>query len=104
MSPSRSFRARAADAPPDLALALRLIEQAERHIASAGIPGIDPESRFGMLHDAARKGADAVMRATGRRVTTGTGHHIVFLAEAKRLLPPEHTRTLQLVESVEAAS
>jgi hypothetical protein len=82
-------RAKAADAPQDLPLAARLLDQAARHIASAKIDGVDRDSRYAMLYDAARKAADAVMRAKGRRVTQGTGHHIVYLAEAKRLLDAE---------------
>ena len=85
MPPPR--RAQAVDAPADLPLARQLLAQADRHFASAAIPGVDLDSRFGMLYDAARKAADAIMRAGGRRVTQGIGHHIVFFEEAKRLLP-----------------
>lgn len=73
MAPARNLRARAAEAPPDLDLARRLLDQAERHIASAAIPGIDADSRFGMLYDAARKSADAVMRV--RRVEAARSIH-----------------------------
>ena len=52
-----------------------------------------------MLYDAARKSADAVMRAEGRRVTQGTGHHIVFLAEARRLLPNDNASVFTRVEA-----
>jgi hypothetical protein len=97
--PARSSRARAVDAPPDLALARRLLDQAERHLKSAAIRGVDADSRFGMLYDAARKSADAVMRAEGRRVTAGTGHHSVFLAEAKRLLASDKASVLTRVEA-----
>lgn len=80
MPPPR--RAQAVDAPADLPLARQLLAQANRHLASAAIPGVDLDSRFGMLYDAARKGADALMRAAGRRITQGIGHHIVFFEEA----------------------
>jgi hypothetical protein len=83
---ARNFRARAEPAPPDIPTARRLSEQAERHLASASISGVDADSRFCLLYDGARKSSDAIMRAAGRRVTTGAGHHIVYLAEAKRLL------------------
>ena len=99
MPPRRPSRAQAADAPPDLELARRLLDQAERHLASAAIDGVDADSRFGMLYDAARKSADAVMKAKGRRVTQGTGHHIVFLAEAKALLPKEYESFVTRVEA-----
>jgi hypothetical protein len=52
-----------------------------------------------MLYDAARKSADAMMKAQGRRVTQGTGHHIVFLAEARRLLPTDKASLLTRVEA-----
>jgi len=86
----RQSRSQVVDAPQDLPLARRLLDQADRHIASAAIDGVDRDSRFGMLYDAARKAADAAMRASGRRVTQGAGHHIQYLAEARRLLAPEH--------------
>jgi hypothetical protein len=65
MPAPRHIRATAVDASPDLPLARRMIAQAERHLASAAIAGVDADSRFGMLNDAARKAADAVMRARG---------------------------------------
>jgi hypothetical protein len=89
MPTPRNTRAQAADAPPDLPLARRLLDQADRHVASAKIEGVDRDSRYAMLYDAARKAADAVMRASGRRVTQGVGHHIVYLTEAQRLLGAE---------------
>jgi hypothetical protein len=96
MPPPR--RAQAVDAPADLPLARQLLAQAERHFASAAIPEVDLDSRFGMLYDAARKAADAIMRAGGRRVTQGIGHHIVFFEEAKRLLPAADSGLVARVE------
>jgi hypothetical protein len=83
-------------------MAGRLLNQADRHLASAAIEGIDNDSRFGMLYDGARKAADAVMRAKGRRVTQGAGHHIVYLAEAKRLLGPDQAMLWTRVEAARA--
>jgi hypothetical protein len=100
MPAPRQFRAQAVDAPPDLLLARRLLQQAQRHLASAAVEGVDRDSRFGMLYDAARKAADATMRVAGRRVTQGPGHHVLFIAEAKRLLGPD---TAQVWVQVEAA-
>jgi hypothetical protein len=91
-------RARAVDAPSDLPLAGQILAQADRHFASAAIPGVDLDSRFGMLYDAARKAADAIMRAGGRRITQGIGHHIVFFEEAKRLLPAADSGLVARVE------
>lgn len=99
MPPRRQVRAQADDAPVDLELARRLLEQAERHLASAAIPGVDADSRFALLYDAARKSADAVMKADGRRVTQGLGHHIVFLTEARRALPDRYHLLILRVEA-----
>jgi len=96
MPPPR--RAQAVDAPADLPLARQLLAQADRHFASAAIPGVDLDIRFGMLYDAARKAADAIMRTGGRRVTQGIGHHIVFFEEAKRLLPAADSGLVARVE------
>lgn len=96
MPPPR--RAQAIDAPADPTVAGRLLGQAERHLDSAAISGVDLDSRFGMLYDATRKAADALMRASGRRITQGPGHHIVFFEEAKRLLPTEQSRLVARVE------
>jgi hypothetical protein len=79
-------------------MARRLLDQADRHLASAGISGVDADSRFCLLYDGARKASDAIMRAAGRRVTIGAGHHLVYLAEAKRLLGPASTVTWTRVE------
>jgi hypothetical protein len=94
----RNIRSRAEDAPPDLAMAARLLDQADKHLASAAIEGVDPDSRFGLFYDGARKAADSIMRAEGRRVTHGVGHHIVFLSEAKRLLGPPQAAMWTRVE------
>jgi hypothetical protein len=85
-----------------MGMARRLLEQSKRHLASAAIGQVDRDSRFAMLYDAARKAADAVMRAEGRRVTHGAGHQIVFLTEAKRLLGPEHAALWTRIEVARA--
>jgi hypothetical protein len=95
----RNVRAKAIDAPQDLPLARRLLEQADRHIASAHVDGVDRDSRFGLLYDGARKAADAIMRANGRRVSTGAGHHIAYLTEARRLLGPKHAKLWTRIEA-----
>jgi hypothetical protein len=95
-------RARAVDAPADPVIARRLLAQAERHLASSRVAGVDTDSRFAMAYDAARRCADAVMRASGRRVTQGAGHHIAYLAEAKRLLGPQHASLWTRVEAARA--
>ncbi len=74
------------DAPTDCAAARRLLDQAEKHLKSADVDGVDSESRYGMLYDGGRKACDAVLRASGRRLTVGLGHHVQYIAEARRLL------------------
>jgi hypothetical protein len=95
----RIIRAKAESAPPDFKIAERLLAQAASHLQSAAISGVDPEGRFTLLYDAARKAADAVLRAEGRRITHGPGHHIAYLAEAKRVLGPAHESLLNRVEA-----
>lgn len=87
----RDGRARAVDAPRD-------INAARKHLASARIDGVDPESRYGMLYDSGRKACDAILRASGRRLTHGTGHHAAYIAEARRLLGDEHRSVLARME------
>ena len=69
MPAPRLIRAQAESAPPDFKIAERLLAQAASHLQSAAISGVDPEGRFTLLYDAARKAADAVLRAEGRRIT-----------------------------------
>jgi hypothetical protein len=97
-TPDRS-RAQAVDAPVDIRAAERLLVQAEKHLRSARIPVVDDESRYGMLYDGARKAADAVLRASGRRLTHGSGLHAEYVAEAKRLLGSRHEFLLVRLEA-----
>jgi hypothetical protein len=96
--PERS-RAVAVNAPVDFGAAERLLDQAEKHLRSARAAGVDDESRYGILYDGARKAADAVLRASGRRLTHGTGHHAQYIAEAKRLLGSPHEFLLVRLEA-----
>ncbi len=98
----RAERARAEPASVDCGAARRLLEQAARHMASAAISGVDDESRYGMLYDAGRKACDAILRAAGRRLRHGTGHHAAYLAEARRLLGSD-ADTTRLLSRLDAA-
>lgn len=91
-------QARPEDAPADCATARRLLEQAERHLASSRLDGVDAQSAYGMRYDAGRKACDAVMRAAGRRLTKGLGHHRAYMAEAGRLLGDEHASAVRQLE------
>lgn len=79
-------RSQPRDAPSDCTAARRLLDQAEKHLRSANVEGVDSESRYGMLYDDGRKACDAVLHASGRRLTVGLGHHVQYIAEARRLL------------------
>jgi hypothetical protein len=67
----------------DTDAAARLVDQAERHLASAGAAGVDGESAFGLCYQAALK---AMIAADGVRVSSGAGSHVVVLREARRRL------------------
>lgn len=70
----------------DADAAVRLVDQARRHFASAGAKGVDGESAFGLCYQAALKAMIATLTADGVRVSSGAGSHIVVLREARRRL------------------
>lgn len=90
-------RARGVDAPRDPVGAVRLLDQGRRTLASAGLEGVDADSGYGLAYQAALKAALALLRAHGRRVSAGSGGHVVVLAEAERLLPG-HTDAVRRVD------
>lgn len=79
-------RAKATDAPRDPAGAHRLLAQAHRTLASAALAGVDADSGYGLAYQAALKAVLALLRHSGRRVSSGSGGHVVTLREAERLL------------------
>ncbi len=81
---------------PDQAAADRLIEQAEVHLASARLKGLDRESAYGICYQAALKGLVGVLLANGLRVTGGTGGHIVTIQEGAALLALDPATTDRL--------
>jgi hypothetical protein len=82
-------RARATDVPRDPEGARRVLAQARRALQSADLDGVDPDSGYGLAYQAALKAALALLRAHGRRVSSGAGGHVVTLEEARRLLGPD---------------
>lgn len=70
----------------DPAVAATLIEQAERHLASARSLDGDPQAGYGLCWQACLKGLTAVLTASGLRVTSGPGAHAVTLREAAAVL------------------
>jgi len=82
-------RASAIDAPRDRDGARRLLAQAHRTLASAALDGVDADSGYGLAYQAALKAVLALLRHSGRRVSSGAGGHVVTLQEAERLLGRE---------------
>jgi hypothetical protein len=84
MTPARLEKVHA-----DLSEARRLAAQAEAHLASAAVSGVDAESAYGLCYQAVLKGCIATLLADGQRVTVGTRGHVVTLegAGARLSLP-----------------
>jgi HEPN domain-containing protein len=74
--------ARVEDVAADVAEARRIAAQAGAHLESAGLAGVDSESAYGLCYQAVLKAFIAVLLADGRRVTGGTGGHVLVLREA----------------------
>jgi hypothetical protein len=74
-------------APPDPSGGAQLLEQSRRTLASAQADGVDADSGYLLAYQAALKAALAILRAGGRRVSAGSGGHVVILEEAAQLLP-----------------
>lgn len=75
-------RARMEEVAADGPEARRLARQAEAHLRSAQAAGVDRESAYGLCYQAALKACIATLLARGRRVTAGTGGHVLILREA----------------------
>jgi hypothetical protein len=84
MTPARLEKVQA-----DLSEARRLSAQAEAHLTSAALSGVDAESAYGLCYQAVLKGCIATLLADGQRVTAGTRGHVVTLegAAARLSLP-----------------
>lgn len=64
--------------PPNRKHADRLIDGAERHLASAArLVTEDPAGAFALTYDASRKALTAVLANQGPRPTTAGGHRVV---------------------------
>ena len=71
---------------PDEAAAGELIAQAQTHLDSARIDGVDTQSAYGLAYQAALKAMVAALLANGLRVGSGAGGHIVTIQEARAQL------------------
>lgn len=79
--------ARVVAVPPDKEAVARGLKQARGHLASARAAGVDEESRYLLLYQAALKAVSALLLSAGRRVTEGRGSHALRIREARKLLP-----------------
>lgn len=67
----------------------RLLEQARRHVHSAGLTAqTDPEGAYALLYDAARKALWAILENQGLRPTAAGGHLAAYDAIVAQLDPP----------------
>lgn len=82
------------EVPPDEERARAILQEAERHLTSAGqIAATDPNGAYALLYDAARKAVSAHMLAGGYRATNAPGAHrtVVLYAESELAdEAPEH--------------
>lgn len=69
--------------------AMRLLEQARRHVASADLlRGNDLQLAFTAAYDAARKALTAVLAIQGLRPTSAGGHLSVYYSSLAQFEPP----------------
>ena len=69
--------------------AVRLLEQARRHVSSTQNAAVAaPEGAYALLYDAARKALTAILENQGLRPTSRGGHLAVYHAIRAQLDPP----------------
>lgn len=78
--------ARVQHVEPDRNAATTLLAQGRRTLRSAQMPGVDPESAYALGYQALLKGMVAALLASGVRITSGAGGHIVTIRQASALL------------------
>ena len=75
--------------PASVEAAGLMLEEARRHLASAGLlVDVDPQGAYTLLYDAARKGLAAVLLAQGLRATAKGGHVVLQDAMRAQFDPP----------------
>jgi hypothetical protein len=85
---------------PDRVTARDFVEQAEDFMRDAGLSDLTAVSQTVLLHNAAISACDAVLQATGLRVTPGDRSHILRLETA---LDQIEADTAELLERLDAA-
>ena len=76
--------------PPNREHALKLLEQAEAHLASAAsFVDTDPPGAYTLQYEAARKALTAVLAVRGIRVTSKGGHTSIYAAVRAGMTPED---------------
>ena len=78
--------ARVQSVEPDRDAAASLLAQGRSTMRSAQIAGVDAESAYALCYQAMLKGMGAALLASGIRITSGAGGHVVTIREAVTLL------------------
>ncbi len=89
-------RARLQAVAADPAAAARLVEQARRQLADAEAPALSAESSYALTYQAVLKALIASLLAQGRRVSSGSGGHVVIIREGTRTLGLERELSSRL--------
>jgi len=80
--------------------ACAFLDQAETFLHDAGAAGLSSASRAVLLHNASVCACDAILQASGRRVTPGDGAHVLRLETALAELEGD---TEDLFEALDAS-
>lgn len=96
MSPSR---AHAIATPVDDEAARELLTKAHDHLTDAERDTNNVSSRQLLSYQAALDAMNALLKAAGRRITSGAGGHMARIEECERLIPDE----AELLERVDDA-
>ncbi len=86
------------EVPADFDEVDRKLAQAENHLASAEVEGIDSESAYIILYSAVHKALSAALLAAGRRVGTGERGHVILIQEARRQLGGDYAQLLTRID------
>jgi len=74
-------RARLEAVAADTAAAEKLLHQAARQLDDAGSASLSPESAYALAYQAALKALIGVLLGQGKRVSSGSGGHVVIIRE-----------------------
>lgn len=84
----------------DRVRAREFLAQAQRFASDGDLPGLRPESRVILLHNATLAACDAILQSVGLRVTSGDGAHLLRIETSLDQLDQD---TEELLESLDAS-